>query len=277
MSDIELQEGYVTPTDYFASFINQNARRISLVQQSGTKLAGIDIQNGTVNLMGDRVVFTNSTGTISGNVWIDPDNGTIHATDGKFSGEITATGGSITGYMNVTGGLNVKNSGGSTVVQVNGSGVSRTSSNDITIVDADGFYVKRGSEGFRLTTNGFQRWNSSANNGNGGWVNFYGGRYVRIVTAYVYTISLNDDFIIAKPSLSGSKMYLPSSTTDIPDGKIIAVTNAGIYGIYIHGNGRNIQGAAEYSQVVLNVNDRMEFVYSSNKWYANYMPKVEND
>ena len=99
MSDIELQEGYVTPTDYFASFINQNARRISLVQQSGTKLAGIDIQNGTVNLFGDRVTFSNSTGTVSGKVWIDPDNGTIHATDGKFSGEVNATSGT---FYNVT-------------------------------------------------------------------------------------------------------------------------------------------------------------------------------
>ena len=98
MSDIELQEGYVTSADYFASFINQNARRISLVQQSGTKLAGIDIQNGTVNLMGDRVIFSNSTGTVSGNVWIDPDDGTIHAINGDFSGEITATSGTIGGF-----------------------------------------------------------------------------------------------------------------------------------------------------------------------------------
>jgi hypothetical protein len=90
MSDIELQEGYVTPTDYFASFINQNARRISLVQQSGTKLAGVDIQNGTVNLMGDRVTFSNSTGTVSGKVWIDPTYGTLHAVNGEFSGSIYA-------------------------------------------------------------------------------------------------------------------------------------------------------------------------------------------
>lgn len=99
MSDIELQEGYVTSAEYFASFISQNARRISLVQQSGTKLAGIDIQNGVVNLMGDRVVFTNSTGTISGKVWIDPNDGSIHASDGHFSGEVNATSGT---FYNVT-------------------------------------------------------------------------------------------------------------------------------------------------------------------------------
>lgn len=281
MSDIELQEGYVTSADYFASFVSQNARRISLVQQSGTKLAGVDIQNGMVNLMGDRVIFSNSTGTVSGQVWIDPDNGTIHATGGKFSGEITATGGSITGYLNVTGGLNVKNSGGSTVVQVNGSGVSRTSSNDITIVDAEGFYVKRGSEGFRLTTDGFQRWNSSVNNGYGGWVNFYGGRYVRTITltstsTTAYNVSVNDDFIIAKPSVANAVLNLPSS--NIPDGKILAVVNAGGAGIHIKAGSLKIQGASEWDQVTLNINDRMEFIYSesSNKWYANYMPKVDN-
>lgn len=104
MSDIELQEGYVTSAEYFASFINQNARRISLVQQSGTKLAGVDIQNGMVNLMGDRVIFSNSTGTVSGKVWIDPDNGTIHATDGDFSGKVTATSGVFTGNIYAKGG-----------------------------------------------------------------------------------------------------------------------------------------------------------------------------
>lgn len=281
MSDIELQEGYVTPTDYFASFINQNARRISLVQQSGTKLAGVDIQNGMVNLMGDRVIFSNSTGTVSGKVWIDPDNGTIHATDGKFTGEITATGGSITGYLDVTGELDVKNSGGSTVVKVNGSDVSKTSSNDITIVDAEGFYVKRRSEGFRLTTQGFQRWNSSANNGNGGWVSFYGGRFIRVLElkesgAYKYYVNLQDDFVVAEPKVEDTTLYLPSSTA--MDGKILTILNVGNSGIYINGNGRTIQGARAYSEVTLNINDRMEFIYSSssNKWYANYMPKVDN-
>jgi hypothetical protein len=239
------------------------------------------------------VTFSNSTGTVSGKVWIDPDNGTIHAIDGDFSGKvtatsgeftgkITATGGSITGYLNVTGGLNVKNSGGSTVVQVNGSGVSKTSSNEITIVDAEGFYIKRRSEGFRLTTNGFQRWNSSANNGNGGWVNFYGGRYVRTVTSFNYTILLNDDLIIAKPSSSEKRAYLPYS--NVPDGKIITIINAGSYGLFVNGNGRDIVGASVYREVALNINDRMEFIYSldssnpnNSKWYANFLPKVDNE
>jgi hypothetical protein len=195
----------------------------------------------------------------------------VTATSGEFTGKIIANSGKIAGDLDVTGGFNVK-SGTTEVVKINAGTNSTGSSNgNITILDANGLYIKRESEGFRLTTNGFQRWNSSANNGSGGWVNFYGGRYVRIVTAYIYTISLNDDLIIAKPSSSGSNMYLPSS--NVPDGKIIAVINAGAYGIYINGN---IQGAAAYTQVVLNVKDRMEFIYSSNKWYANYMPLVDS-
>lgn len=113
MSDIELQEGYVTSAEYFASFISQNARRISLVQQSGTKLAGIDIQNGIVNLMADKVTFSNSTGTISGKVWIDPETGTLHAVDGYFSGTVNATSGtfaniSISGNSSFDGDVSIK-------------------------------------------------------------------------------------------------------------------------------------------------------------------------
>jgi hypothetical protein len=249
------------------------------VQQSGTKLAGVDIQNGVVNLMGDRVTFSNSTGTVSGKVWIDPDNGTIHATDGKFSGEVTATGGSITGYLNVTGGLNVKNSGSSTVVQVNGSDASKKSSNDITIVDAEGFYIKRRSEGFRLTTDGFQRWNSSANNGIGGWVNFYGGRYVKFVTLNEGTTilaGLNDDFLVVVCfSNTDTFLKLPSTSVDVPNGKIYSILNLGPQAFEVNGNGRKIWGRQEYDQARINSNDRFELVYYGGKWFANYMSYLE--
>lgn len=88
-ADVHLQEGYVMDASSFSSLIEQNARRISLVQQSGTKRAGVDIQNGTVSLFGDRVTFSNADGTIKDKVWIDPEKGTINAVDGIFSGKIT--------------------------------------------------------------------------------------------------------------------------------------------------------------------------------------------
>ena len=177
------------------------------------------------------------------------------------------------GNLDVTGALNVKNSSNVIKVKINGDDFSKTSGEDITIVDVDGIYVKRGNEGFRLTTNGFQRWNSSAYS----WVNFYGGRYVRTIaltsTSETYNVTVNDDFIIAKPSVANPFLNLPSS--NIPDGKILSVANAGGAGIHIKAGNLKIQGAREFDQVTLNMNDRMEFIYSSPKWYVHYMPKVD--
>lgn len=255
----------------------------AILTNTGLRSTGIDITDGLIDLRADKVKFSNSNGTVSGKVWIDPTYGTIHATDGDFSGKVTANSGNITGTLGVTGGLEVKNSSNVIKVKINGGIVSTESSpGEITIVDADGFYVKRGNEGFRLTINGFQRWNNSANDGNGGWVNFYGGRYVRTVTlstgSTAYNVSLSDDFIIAEPLISNTRIYLPSSITDIPDGKIITIVNTGAYGLWVNGNGRKVVGVSEYNEVSLNINDRMEFIYSSssNKWYANFMPKVDN-
>lgn len=249
----------------------------AILTNTGLRSTGIDITDGLIDLRADKVKFSNSNGTVSGKVWIDPTFGTIHATDGDFSGKVTANSGNITGTLGVTGGLDVKNSSNAIKVKINGGSVSTESSpGEITIVDAEGFYVKRGNEGFRLTTNGFQRWNSSA----GGWVNFYGGRYVRTISltstsATLYNVSVNDDFIIAKPSVENAVLNLPSS--NIPDGKILSVVNIGS-GIHIRAGSLKIQGAREYDQVTININDRMEFIYSSgsNKWFANYMPKVDN-
>ena len=86
-------------------------------------------------------------------------------------------------------------------------------------------------------------------------------------------ISLDDDFIIAKPSSSDKSMYLPS--TNIPDGKIISVINAGTYGMHINGNGKTIKGSTTYTKVTLNIGDRMEFIYVDPIWYVNYMPIVD--
>lgn len=60
ISDIILQEGYVMDETSFSSLISQNARRISLVQQSGLKRAGIDIENGKITLNADNTYATGS-------------------------------------------------------------------------------------------------------------------------------------------------------------------------------------------------------------------------
>lgn len=59
---VQLQEGYVMAASYFSSLIEQNARRISLVQQSGSKLTGIDMQNGTIDIFADKFRLKNTDG-----------------------------------------------------------------------------------------------------------------------------------------------------------------------------------------------------------------------
>jgi hypothetical protein len=59
---VQLQEGYVMSESYFSSLIEQNARRISLVQQSGSKLTGIDMQNGTIDIFADKFRLKNTDG-----------------------------------------------------------------------------------------------------------------------------------------------------------------------------------------------------------------------
>ncbi len=233
-----------------------------------------DALNGRASFGGDKVRFNPD-----GSGWIANKNIEWYNNgNAEFTGKVTANSGNIAGNLDVTGGFNVK-SGTTIVVTINGLTDSTGSGNgNITILDTNGLYIKRGNEGFRLTTDGFQRWNSSANS----WVNFYGGRYVRTVTSFNFTILLNDDLIIAIPYSSDKRAYLPSS--NVPDGKIITIINAGAYGFWVNGNGHKIVGASEYSEVALNINDRMEFIYSldsstpnNSKWYANYMPKVDNE
>lgn len=62
ISDVILQEGYVMSETAFSSLISQNARRISLVQQSGLKRTGIDIYNGIIKVQADNFQIVNSNG-----------------------------------------------------------------------------------------------------------------------------------------------------------------------------------------------------------------------
>lgn len=86
----------LVPTDVATeSYVKQEADsvRVGIVDDLGD--TGIDIENGTIKLKGNNVTFTNSAGTASGKIWIDPSNGTLHATDGDFSGYVNASSGKI--------------------------------------------------------------------------------------------------------------------------------------------------------------------------------------
>lgn len=52
---------------------------------------GIDVIDGLIDLRADRVIFSNSDGTVSGKISIDPTTGALNAVDGTFSGTLRAT------------------------------------------------------------------------------------------------------------------------------------------------------------------------------------------
>ena len=49
---------------------------------------GIDFANEVIRLKGNKVIFSNTDGSVSGKIWIDPEKGALHAVDGYFSGNI---------------------------------------------------------------------------------------------------------------------------------------------------------------------------------------------
>ena len=49
---------------------------------------GIDFAHEVIRLKGNKVIFSNTAGDVSGKIWIDPTKGALHAVDGYFSGNI---------------------------------------------------------------------------------------------------------------------------------------------------------------------------------------------
>ena len=100
----EVATEFVADSEETSAFANLTSDRIQLAVQSALGLTGIDITNGTIELRGNKVVFTNSTGTITGKISIDPTTGTLIASDVQVSGKMTATSGAIAGFT-IEGGV----------------------------------------------------------------------------------------------------------------------------------------------------------------------------
>ena len=107
----------------------------AILTNTGLRSTGIDITDGLIDLRADKVKFSNSNGTVSGKVWIDPTYGTIHATDGDFSGEVTATSGNIGGFTidtdrlynsNWNAGVDINYDGKTVKIGKNAQGVMNT-------------------------------------------------------------------------------------------------------------------------------------------------------
>ena len=72
-----------------AQFVVENGHIMAAVK-SALGQTGIDIDQKTVELRGNKVRFTNTAGDESGKVWIDPTDGSLHAVDGHFGGTVKA-------------------------------------------------------------------------------------------------------------------------------------------------------------------------------------------
>ena len=72
----------------FSSLVEQTARRISLVQYTGSKKAGFDIQNGIINATADNFAIQNNSGKTT--FFIDEDGNILGAANAEFSGILKA-------------------------------------------------------------------------------------------------------------------------------------------------------------------------------------------
>lgn len=240
------------------STIEQTANSISLsvtnLKNEVKTNTGIDITNGTIDLIAGKVNFKASNGTSTnpymsigsdGKLTVD----SIKATNGDFTGKVTATSGEFTGTVYADSG------------EFKGDIIVTSGSNTVKI-NSNGFEGRWGNDGIRLNSNGLMRWHPDKND----WVNMYGGRYVRVVSTST-SLTDNDDFLICAGS--GYTVTLPTGSL----GKIITIRNIGGGTIRIipRYSYQKIWGDDEYSAVELNYQDRAELVFYNNNWYWNAM------
>ena len=72
------------------SQIKQTANQIKATITNELGETGVDIENGEINLRANKVKFTNSDGSVSDKISIDPATGTLNATNAKITGGIFA-------------------------------------------------------------------------------------------------------------------------------------------------------------------------------------------
>ena len=159
--------------------------------------------------------------------------GTIYADSGEFKGDIIVT-------------------NGTNSVKINSSGME----------------CRWGNDGIRLNSNGLMRWHPGANS----WVNMFAGRYVNVVTASSYLISVYDDYVVS--SGNNEALTLPAGV----NGKVITIKTLGHTVRVYPGK------TSSYAQQILvtdhdltegykdlNNFDRAEFVFNGMRWYWNSM------
>lgn len=83
------QDKTKTQTSIIADQASISLRVTNALEDLG--YTGIDIESKRITLRGNMVTFTNTAGTVSGKILIDPTTGTLHAVDGDFEGTVKAS------------------------------------------------------------------------------------------------------------------------------------------------------------------------------------------
>ena len=90
----QIEVGDSTPTDWEPGGRNSEgqiqvaAENVRLGVKNALSQAGIDIDAHTVRLYGNKVTFSNASGTVTDMISIDPETGTLIAEDGVFRGSL---------------------------------------------------------------------------------------------------------------------------------------------------------------------------------------------
>jgi hypothetical protein len=90
----QIELGNSTPTDWepggrnTEGHIQVAADNVRLGVKNALSQAGINIDAHTIRLYGDKVTFSNASGTVNGMISIDPETGTLIAEDGVFRGSL---------------------------------------------------------------------------------------------------------------------------------------------------------------------------------------------
>jgi len=92
-NDITYMNSYISTIDQKADNISLRVENVNSYLndvKDGLTYTGINISNGNINLRGDKVTFSDSTGTITDKIQINPATGTLIAENAYITGKIEA-------------------------------------------------------------------------------------------------------------------------------------------------------------------------------------------
>jgi hypothetical protein len=154
--------------------------------------------------------------------------GKVKATSGEFTGKITANDGAIGGFE--IGTTTIKSSNNNIILNSDGSATFKngdfevSSGNNHVKMNSGGFEAKWGSEGFRVSSDGIERWDSVRNV----WAPMYEKKIAKIFKTTQIDLGSSENksvnYVLNARVDAGTRtdLYLPNSS-DVPNGASIIV------------------------------------------------------